>query len=221
MMTIHKEGYKIILTTGALLALLNVLFGYLFPESTDAQNILLIVSLIVFLSVASFFRKPIRRFQTDDSKVLAPADGKIVAIEEVYEPEYFKDNRLQVSVFMSPSNVHINWAPISGKIDYVKYHPGKFLVAWHPKCSTNNERNTIVIKKEDDSCAVLVRQIAGFLARRIVSYPEVGEELEQGMELGFIKFGSRVDLFLPLHARIEVEMGQKVKGGKTVIATLD
>jgi phosphatidylserine decarboxylase len=219
-MTIHKEGYKIIALTGTLLILLNISFSYLFPESPDAQNIVLIVSVVFFLSVVSFFRKPFRRFHIDESKILAPADGKIVAIEEVYEPEYFKDNRIQVSVFMSPSNVHINWAPVSGKIDYVKYHPGKFLVAWHPKCSVNNERNTIVIKKEDDGNAILVRQIAGFLARRIVSYPEVGEELEQGMELGFIKFGSRVDLFLPLHACIEVKMGQKVKGGKTVIATL-
>jgi phosphatidylserine decarboxylase len=220
-MTIHKEGYKIIITTAVLLVMMNILFGYQFPESIDGQNILLIISIIVFLSVVSFFRKPFRRFNTDDSKILAPADGKIVAIEEVSEPEYFKDKRLQISVFMSPSNVHINWAPMSGKIEYVKYHPGKFLVAWHPKCSTNNERNTIVIKKEDDGDAILVRQIAGFLARRIVSYPEVGEDTEQGNELGFIKFGSRVDLFLPLDARIEVEMGQRVKGGKTIIATLD
>jgi phosphatidylserine decarboxylase len=220
MMTIHKEGYKIIISTAVLLATTNILVGYLFPESHDGQNIVMIVSLLVFLSVVSFFRKPFRRFFIDDSKIVAPADGKIVAIEEVEEPEYFKDKRLQVSVFMSPGNVHINWMPVSGKIEYVKYHPGKFLVAWHPKCSTSNERNTIVIKDEE-GYEILVRQIAGFLARRIVSYPEVGDETEQGMELGFIKFGSRVDMFLPLDAKLEVTMGQKVKGGKTIIATVD
>jgi phosphatidylserine decarboxylase len=220
MMTIHKEGYKIIATTAVLIATINILFGYIFPESTEGQNILMIASLVIFLSVVSFFRKPFRRFYIDDSKIIAPADGKIVAIEEVNEPEYFKDKRLQVSIFMSPGNVHINWMPVSGTIEYVKYHPGKFLVAWHPKCSTSNERNTIVIK-DDDGEEILVRQIAGFLARRIVSYPEVGDETAQGKELGFIKFGSRVDLFLPLDAHIEVEMGQKVKGGKTVIATVD
>jgi phosphatidylserine decarboxylase len=219
-MTIHKEGYKIIATTGVVLAIINITFGHMFPESHDGQNIVMIVSLLVFLSVVSFFRKPFRRFFIDDSKIVAPADGKIVAIEEVEETEYFRDKRLQVSIFMSPSNVHINWMPVSGTIEYVKYHPGKFLVAWHPKCSTSNERNTIVIK-DDEGGEILVRQIAGFLARRIVSYLEVGDESEQGMEMGFIKFGSRVDLFLPLDAKIEVEMGQKVKGGKTVIATVD
>jgi phosphatidylserine decarboxylase len=219
MMTIHREGYKIITVTIFGLAVLNFAFIYIFPSLSHYQNVLLLISLFIFLSVVSFFRKPIRRIFVDDTKIIAPADGKIVAIEEVYEPEYFKDKRLQVSVFMSPSNVHINWMPVSGKIEYVKYHPGKFLVAWHPKCSTENERNTIVIQDEEGD-EILVRQIAGFLARRIVSYPTVGQELEQGNEFRFIKFGSRVDLFLPIDAQIEVEMGQKVKGNKTILATL-
>lgn len=218
-MTIHKEGYKIIVTTIIVLAILNYTFIYLFPNLSHYQNVLLLLSFLVFFSIVSFFRKPIRRIFIDDTKIISPADGKIVAIEEVYEPEYFQENRLQVSIFMSPSNVHVNWMPVSGKIEYVKYHPGKFLVAWHPKCSTDNERNTIVIRDEDGD-EILMRQIAGFLARRIVSYPEVGQELEQGKEFGFIKFGSRVDLFLPIGANVEVELGQKVKGNKTVIATI-
>lgn len=218
-MTIHKEGYKIIAGTIIGLAVLNFAFIYLFPSLSHYQNVLMLISIFIFLSIASFFRKPIRKIFVDDTRIVAPADGKIVTIEEVYEPEYFKDKRLQVSVFMSPANVHINWMPVSGRIEYVKYHPGKFLVAWHPKCSTENERNTIVIKDEDGD-EILLRQIAGFLARRIVSYPKVGQELAQGNEFGFIKFGSRVDIFLPLEAQVEVEIGQKVKGNKTVIATL-
>ncbi len=219
-MTIHKEGHKILIALFVALAAVNFAVRYLLPGKNDAQLISLVVSVVVFISVASFFRKPFRKFFVDESSIIAPADGKVVTIEEVEEPEYFQDKRLQVSIFMSPSNVHINWTPVTGTIEYVKYHPGKFLVAWHPKCSTSNERNTIVIKDEN-GLEVLVRQIAGFLARRIVSYSEVGKSVEQGHELGFIKFGSRVDIFLPLDANIEVSMGQKVKGGKTVIATLE
>lgn len=218
-MTIHKEGYKIIAGTLVTLAVVNISFSYIYPELNYVFNALIIVSVIFFLFVVSFFRKPFRKIFVDDTKIIAPADGKIVVIEEVTETEYFKDKRLQVSIFMSPANVHINWLPVSGTIEYVKYHPGKFLVAWHPKCSTENERNTVVIKDEDGD-EILLRQIAGFLARRIVSYPKVGQELEQGNEFGFIKFGSRVDLFLPLDAKIEVTLNQKVKGNTTVIATL-
>lgn len=218
-MTIHKEGYKIIAGTLVLLAVINISFNYFYPELNYFFNVLIIVSVIFFLFVVSFFRKPFRKIFVDDTKIIAPADGKIVVIEEVEETEYFKDKRLQVSIFMSPANVHINWLPVSGTIEYVKYHPGKFLVAWHPKCSTENERNTVVIKDEDGD-EILLRQIAGFLARRIVSYPAVGQELEQGNEFGFIKFGSRVDLFLPLDAKIEVSLNQKVKGNTTILATL-
>lgn len=218
-MTIHKEGYKIIAGTLVLLAIINISFNYFYPQLNYFFNILIIVSVVFFLFVVSFFRKPFRKIFVDDTKIIAPADGKIVVIEEVEETEYFKDKRLQVSIFMSPANVHINWLPVSGTIEYVKYHPGKFLVAWHPKCSTENERNTVVIKDEDGD-EILLRQIAGFLARRIVSYPTVGQELEQGNEFGFIKFGSRVDLFLPLDAKIEVSLNQKVKGNTTILATL-
>jgi phosphatidylserine decarboxylase len=149
--------------------------------------------------------------------VLSPADGKIVAIEEVFEPEYFKEKRIQVSVFMSPNNVHVNWAPISGTVRFMKYHPGKYLVAWHPKSSTDNERTSIVIENHS-GVEILLRQIAGALARRIVCYAREGNSIRQGDEFGFIKFGSRVDIFLPLNAEIEVSIGQKVSGKQTVIA---
>ena len=152
----------------------------------------------------------------DDNLVYAPADGKIVAIEEVNEDEYFEDKRIQVSIFMSPTNVHVNRNPIGGTVNYFRYHPGKYLVAWHPKSSTENERTTVVIGNGDTE--ILLRQIAGAVAKRIVNYLNVGEEVEQGAEMGFIKFGSRVDLFLPLNAKIEVKLNQKVKGNRTVIA---
>ena len=154
----------------------------------------------------------------DDNVVYAPADGKIVTIEEVVENEYFKTKKLQVSIFMSPVNVHVNRNPVSGTVNYYKYHPGKYLVAWHPKSSTENERTTTVINNNGEE--ILLRQIAGFLAKRIVNYVEVGQEVEQGKDMGFIKFGSRVDLYLPLDTKIEVEIGQKVKGNKTILARL-
>lgn len=219
MTTIHKEGYKILGGTFVTLAIVNIMVRNLF----DDYNLIFAttaISLGIFLFTAYFFRNPKRLIEAEDDIVLCPCDGKVVAIEEVYEPEYFKDKRLQVSIFMSPTNVHVNWTPISGEIKYSKYHPGKYLVAWHPKSSEKNERTSIVIE-DDDGVEVLVRQIAGALARRIVNYCEEGKEIEQGKQLGFIKFGSRIDLFLPLDTKLEVDLKQKVKGGKTVIARFD
>jgi len=217
MTTIHKEGFKILGGTFLFLLVVNLLLRYI-TESPAIILIAGIISVILLFVIAAFFRYPKRFVIADDKIVIAPADGKVVAIEEVEETEYFKDRRLQVSIFMSPSNVHINWNPLSGLVKYIKYHPGKYLVAWHPKSSKSNERNSVVI--EDDGIEVLVRQIAGMLARRIVHYMEEGVEVEQGKQLGFIKFGSRVDLFLPLGTKIEVDLKQKVKGGRTVIAKL-
>jgi len=198
------------------LALANLMVFWLFPNSLTLIGIL---SFVIFFFVLYFFRNPIREILVaDDNVVYAPADGRIVVIEEVNENEYFNDRRLQVSIFMSPTNVHVNRNPISGTVNYFKYHPGKYLVAWHPKSSTENERTTVVIGNGEGE--ILLRQIAGFMAKRIVNYLEIGEEVEQGTDMGFIKFGSRVDLFLPLDAKMEIEIGQRVKGNKTVIARL-
>ena len=177
----------------------------------------LVFSLFLYLLILQFFRSPTRKITKNDKHVIAPADGKVVVIEEVIETEYFNGMRKQVSIFMSPVNVHINRNPISGIVTYFKYHAGKYLVAWHPKSSTENERTTIVIQK-DEKRVVLMRQIAGALAKRIVWYVQADEEVQQGEEFGFIKFGSRVDLFLPLDAKINVKLGDKSIGGKTVIA---
>lgn len=175
---------------------------------------------IIFLIFLQFFRSPKRNLVISSRSIVCPADGRVVAIEEVEEPEYFNgEKRIQVSVFMSPLNVHLNRYPISGRIAYAKYHPGLFLVAWHPKSSTENERNTVVIETEFGN-SVLIRQIAGFVARRIVWYCNQGDSVKQGDELGFIKFGSRVDLFLPLTAEIKVELDEKVQGGISVIAEI-
>jgi phosphatidylserine decarboxylase len=174
---------------------------------------------ILFLTVLQFFRNPTRMVPEEaDHLVYAPADGKVVVIEEAYEPEYFREKRLQVSIFMSPVNVHVNRNPVSGLVKYNKYHPGKYLVAWHPKSSTENERTTVVI--DTGETEILMRQIAGALAKRIKNYLEVGQQVVQGEDFGFIKFGSRVDVFLPLGTTLKVEIGQKVKGNKTVIAEL-
>jgi len=213
---IHREGYKIIILSIILLALLNVGVFYFLPNLLTVAGI---VSLILFFLVLQFFRNPRREILfADDNVVYAPADGKIVVIEETNENEYFQDKRLQVSIFMSPTNVHVNRNPISGTVNYFKYHPGKYLVAWHPKSSDENERTTTVISNGDSE--ILMRQIAGALAKRIVNYLEIGDEVKQGADMGFIKFGSRVDLFLPLDAKIEIEKGEKVKGNLTVIARL-
>jgi phosphatidylserine decarboxylase len=181
--------------------------------------LLLVGSLILLGFLLVFFRNPVINTLQEDNLVVAPADGKIVAIEEVYEEEYFKDNRLLISIFMSPLDIHINRVPIGGLVKYVKYHSGKYLVAWHPKSSTKNERNTVVI--ENDYCAVMIRQVAGAVARRIVNYLKTGQKATQGKDLGFIKFGSRVDVYLPLKTALKVELEQKVKGGETVLAQVD
>ena len=199
-----------------ILTAINFLVFQFWPAG---QPTLSILSLVVFLLVLQFFRNPNREIHVaDDNIVYAPADGKVVVIEHTHEGEYFDDKRLQVSIFMSPTNVHVNRNPISGTINYFRYHPGKYLVAWHPKSSSENERTTVVI--DNGSAEVLLRQVAGAVAKRIVAYVKEGDEVLQGTDFGFIKFGSRVDLFLPIGAKIEVEMGQKVRGNKTVIARL-
>lgn len=206
------------LTVFFVVLLINLLTNYVIHAGNTVSWVVFIITFSVFCFVTYFFRNPRRHIITDDDKIICPADGKVVVIEEVYELEYFEDKRLQVSVFMSPSNVHVNRAPIAGEVKYSKYHDGKYLVAWHPKSSTENERTSLVI--DNGTIDVLVRQIAGKVARRIVYYLEEGDTIEQGADFGFIKFGSRVDLFLPLDTKINVHLGQKVKGGITVIGEL-
>jgi phosphatidylserine decarboxylase len=216
-MLLHREGYKIIFITMLILGIINIL-SYQFIGENWISKSLLAVSLVFFILIVQFFRNPLRNTVLNDKHIIAPADGKVVVIEEVEEPEYFKDKRKQVSIFMSPINVHVNRNPISGIVKYAKYHPGKYLVAWHPKSSTENERTTVVIG--NGSVEVLFRQIAGALAKRIVYYVKEGDNVKQGGEMGFIKFGSRIDLYLPLDTEINVSLNQKTKGGETVIATL-
>lgn len=214
---IHREGYATIIFALSILLPLNLLAGFL--SLTWAQPWLGIFSLAIMIIVLQFFRNPSRPVAVlDNHLVYSPADGKVVVIEEVEEDEYFKDRRLMISVFMSPVNVHVNRAPFSGKVAYRKYHPGKYLVAWHPKSSTENERMTAVI--EGPFGPVLLRQIAGALARRIVNYLQPGQDVRQGQEMGFIKFGSRVDVFLPLNAEVLVQMDQTVRGNVDVLAKL-
>ena len=215
-MKIHPEGYIIILISFLLLAGINVVVRYFWSYSWLTIG-LASASFIFFCIIVLFFRNPDRTPTPDNRKIFAPADGKIVVIEEVEETEYFRDRRIQVSVFMSPLNVHVNRYPVSGEVVYTKYHPGKYLVAWHPKSSLLNERSTTVIKTPEGD-AILVRQIAGAVARRIVTYSKTGGQAVQGNDLGFIKFGSRVDVFLPLDAKINVELNQAVKGNQTVLA---
>ena len=220
-MRLHREGKTIMITTGLVLLALNLLaYFYLFSDNTTAAMLLAAVSLVLFVLVVQFFRIPNRLLTTGDTQVIAPADGKVVVIEETNETEYFKDHRRQVSIFMSPLNVHVNRNPVSGVVRYFKYFPGKYLVAWHPKSSTENERTTTVVETKT-GIEVLFRQIAGAVARRIVWYVKEGEPVEQGTEFGFIKFGSRVDIFLPLDADIKVNIGDITKGGVTVIAELN
>jgi len=216
-MTIHKEGYVIILTTLAILLVLNVGAHFLWADNKLVQNVGYAASVVFFLLIVQFFRSPDRTLVPNENLIMAPADGKVVVIEEVEEPEYFQGRRKQVSIFMSPLNAHVNWYPIGGEIQYVKYHPGKYLVAWHPKSSTLNERTTIVVKDEQGR-EILIRQIAGAVARRIVYYAEEKQEVIQGGQLGFIKFGSRVDVYLPLDAEVMVELEQSVSGSRTPIA---
>lgn len=212
----HKEGFKIIAVTIAILIAVNVL-SFLFVSQTWLQQLILIVSVIVLVMILQFFRNPKRSTAVSDDMIIAPVDGKVVAIEEVFEKEYFKEKRLQVSVFMSPVNVHVTRHPVNGTVVYSKYHPGKYLVAWHPKSSEENERTTVVVKNNSIG-EILYRQIAGAMAKRIVNYVKVGDEVIQGSDSGFIKFGSRVDLLLPIDTKLNVQLNQKVKGGLTVIA---
>ena len=216
-MKLHREGTIIMLTTFILLVGANLLVYWLAPNIFLAFSIP--VSLIFFLLVVQFFRVPKRIITSDENLVICPADGKVVVIEETTETEYLKDKRIQVSIFMSPLNVHINWYPISGVVKYFKYHKGKYLVAWHPKSSTDNERTTVVVENSK-GVSILFRQIAGAVARRIVCYAKPGSEVSQSTEFGFIKFGSRVDVFLPLGSEIKVNINDKVVGSKTVLAVL-
>jgi phosphatidylserine decarboxylase len=218
-MTIHKEGFRIIAFSFITLFILNIVVYYFTSDIQWISILLSIASIVLLFLIIWFFRNPNRTFSPDETVVIAPADGKVVVIEETGENEYFKDKRIQVSIFMSPLNVHINHYPISGKVVYYKYHEGDYLVAWHPKSSTHNERTTIVLKSPS-GIELLLRQIAGSVARRVVCYSEVDTDVIQGDQLGFIKFGSRVDIFLPLSAKIDIELNQKVMANRTVIARL-
>ncbi len=213
----HKEGHTIIFVSLIIVGSLFLLIDFIgIPWLVKTLQIGL---LIVFILILQFFRNPKRNTQINDAHVVSPVDGKVVVIEEVQESEYFKDKRLQVSVFMSPINVHATRYPIGGKVLFSKYHPGKYLVAWHPKSSEKNERTTVVVENSKFG-KVLYRQIAGFLARRIVNYAKKDQNVVQGNDAGFIKFGSRVDLFLPLSTKLDIKLNQKVRGGETVIAKL-
>lgn len=218
-MTIHKEGRTLLFVLLIILVAIIWGFDYFFPEMNVLRNIVIGVGVVFYLIVLQFFRNPIVTIDKNSKQVIAPADGKVVVIEEADEPEYLKGKRKQISIFMSPFNVHVNRMPVGGSISYYKYHEGKYLVAWHPKSSTENERTTVVAKMENGT-EVLFRQIAGALARRIKCYVNEGQKLEQGQEFGFIKFGSRVDIFLPIDSKVKVNIGDKTTGGKTIIAEL-
>jgi len=212
----HKEGFKIIFIALVIVIALSLLAN-VFVENPTIRGGIIISLIILLLLVLQFFRNPKRNFLVHPERILSSVDGKVVVIEEVFEKEYFNDKRLQISVFMSPINVHVTRYPVGGKVVYSKYHPGKFLVAWHPKSSEENERTTVVVNNETFG-DVLFRQIAGAMAKRIVNYAEAGQEVEQASDSGFIKFGSRVDIFLPLDTKIKVALNQKVKGGISIIA---
>lgn len=216
-MTIHKEGYATIAWSVILFAVINLLsFYFLSFEEPAMSGLIFVLTLALLLFIISFFRIPKRELTKDENIIVAPADGKIVAIEEVEADEYFSDRRVQVSIFMSPGDVHVNRNPVGGEVVYSQYHKGKYLVAWHPKSSTQNERHTVVYSKNGQE--ILTKQIAGALARRIVNYLRAGQSVKQTDEMGFIKFGSRVDLLLPLHVKLKVKIGDRPKGGVTVIA---
>jgi len=216
-MTIHREGRTLLFGLLVVLFAINGAISYFFAEARVLQNTVIGASVMIYLLILQFFRLPVFEVQKDIKKVLAPADGKVVVIEETEETEYLKSRRKQISIFMSPVNVHVNRMPVAGTVSYFKYHPGKYLVAWHPKSSTENERTTVVAKMSNGT-EILFRQIAGALARRIKWYVKEGQKLDQGDEFGFIKFGSRVDIFLPLDAKVTVQIGEVTRGGKTVIA---
>ncbi len=218
-MTIHREGYPSIAISAVVFIIINLLsFSFISAPLPLLAWLIFLVTLFLLLFMISFFRIPNRRLTLDERAVICPADGKVVVIEETEETEYYKDKRIQVSIFMSPANVHVNRNPIGGEVKYSQYHKGKYLVAWHPKSSTENERHSVVLA--NDRVSILVKQIAGALARRIVNYLSVGQKVEQDAEMGFIKFGSRVDVLLPLGTKIAVTIGQKVQGGVTVLAKL-
>jgi phosphatidylserine decarboxylase len=216
-MTIHKEGYKTIAWTAIVFGVINILSFYFFSYDSPATSwIVLIITLAFLLFIISFFRIPKRILIIREDAVIAPADGKVVAVEDIDADEYFTDRRIQVSIFMSPLNVHLNRNPVAGEVVYSQYHKGKYLVAWHPKSSSENERHSVVYRKEGKE--IMVKQIAGALAKRISNYLQLGQLAEQGTEMGFIKFGSRVDVILPVGAKVKVKIGEHVKGGVTTIA---
>jgi phosphatidylserine decarboxylase len=218
-MTIHREGYKAISVGVLVFALINLVsFYYISAHAFWLSGLIFLVTLATLLFLVSFFRVPVRKWTVGSDLVVCPADGKVVVIEEIKDTEYFKDKRLQVSIFMSPANVHQNRNPITGEVVYSKYHPGLYLVAWNPKSSTENERHSVVIRNNHGD--ILVKQIAGALARRIVNYLSVGQKVVQSAEMGFIKFGSRVDVLLPPGANVQVKLNQMVQGGVTVLAKL-
>lgn len=219
-MNIHKEGFRSIAIAAIFFGAINIAFFYFFSATMPIMSwFVFALTLALFLFIISFFRSPKRQFVIAHHQVICPADGKVVVIEEIEDTEYFHDKRIQVSIFMSPANVHVNRVPMSGKVTYSKYHKGKYLVAWHPKSSTENERHSVVIKS--DHAEILVKQIAGALAKRIVNYLKVGMHVKQTEEMGFIKFGSRVDILLPVGTPVNVALNQVVKGGITVLATID
>lgn len=217
-MTIHREGYQSIGIGALIFGVINVLsFAFLSAAIPWLAAVIFFVTLFVFLFLVSFFRIPARTLTVGEDKIICPADGKVVVIEEITDVEYFKDKRIQVSIFMSPANVHVNRNAISGNVKYSQYHPGKYLVAWHPKSSTENERHSVVL--ENSKGTILVKQIAGALAKRICNYLTPGQTVKQGEEMGFIKFGSRVDVLLPVGTKVDVVLNQVVKGGVTVLAS--
>jgi phosphatidylserine decarboxylase len=217
-MTIHREGYQSIGIGALIFGIINVLsFTFLSGTWPTVTLIIFVLTLSLFLFLVSFFRIPNRLLTIADNQIICPADGKVVVIEEIVDEEYFKDKRIQVSVFMSPANVHVNRNPVSGEVIYNQYHKGKYLVAWHPKSSTENERWSVAVKNNYGT--ILYKQIAGALAKRICNYTTVGQQVKQSEEYGFIKFGSRVDILLPLGTNINVHLNEVVKGGVTVLAT--
>ncbi len=217
-MKFHREGRLTIAMTFIFVAIMNIGMYLIFPSFSIWNAFIAVLSLFLLYIILQFFRNPARNTTINPENIIAPADGKVVVIEEVEEPEYFHGKRIQVSIFMSPMNVHVNRYPIGGNVTYVKYHPGLYLVAWHPKSSTDNERTTVVVKDEKGH-EILFRQVAGALARRIVHYSKVGDKATQGGEMGFIKFGSRVDVYLPIGTKINVPLNAIVRGGETSIAT--